>query len=293
MCILIAKPKGIDMPSEKTMKTCWNANPDGAGIAWSDGTKIFLRKGFMKWNDFIKEYRSLNLHDFNAIIHFRIATHGTVTAANTHPFSVNSHLVAGHNGILPIKNEGDWTDSETFFKRIAAPILENYRLDSQVFELAVQSIIGYSKFAFLSDKGELVTFGDFHLEDGIFYSNYSFIDYKAFYNKRKKKQQILFDEYDDGCEHDDDEYYDEYDDGCEHDDMSFEEESLYLDLVFDIYVYMEEYLNKFDDFEGAVSPIDVKNHIYTKPKYSSLSESIYNYAYQECYDSLEASYLSF
>lgn len=174
MCILIAKPAGIEKPSKELMKTCWDNNPDGAGIAWSDGRKLYLRKGMMKWQDFETVYDELELKNAPAIIHFRIATHGTVKPENTHPFNVNERIIAAHNGVLTVKNEGDRTDSETFFKRICAPILKSYPIESKEFDLCVQALIGSSKLAFITDRGKIITYGAFNEHEKVLYSNLSF-----------------------------------------------------------------------------------------------------------------------
>ena len=174
MCILIAKPKGVKSPTIEVMKKCWDNNPDGAGVSWSDGDKIVLEKGFMKWDDFKHFYKNLNVDDKNVIFHFRIATHGTVKPENTHPFVVDENTVAAHNGILSgIKNELDLTDSETFFKRICAPILKNYTIKSEEFNYMINACIGTSKLAFIQKSG-IYMWGNFIEESGVFYSNDSF-----------------------------------------------------------------------------------------------------------------------
>lgn len=182
MCILIAKPAGVEKPSKEIMKNCWDNNPDGAGIAWSDGRKLFLRKGMMKWSDFEKTYDELELKNAPAIIHFRIATHGTVKPENTHPFNVNESVIAAHNGVLTVKNEGDWTDSETFFKRICAPILKSYSIESKEFQLCVQALIGTSKLAFITERGKIITYGHFNEHEKVLYSNLSYEKKKPYYD---------------------------------------------------------------------------------------------------------------
>lgn len=192
MCILIAKPKGAIMPTESVLKTCWENNPDGAGIAWSMNGKVFIEKGFMTWDE-LKEYISKNsLDSVSALIHFRIATHGTVRAENTHPFVVNSEIAAAHNGVLSIKNEGDWTDSETFFKRICNPVLENYSLDSKVFKKLIEATIGSSKLAFINNKGRITMFGNFIKDNGVYYSNSSYKEYElpAYYGYSSKNYPL-------------------------------------------------------------------------------------------------------
>ena len=279
MCILIAKPKNVQMPSEEIMQNCWESTPDGAGIAWSDGRKIFLRKGFMKWKDFIKEYRTLNLNDYNAIIHFRIATHGTVNPSNTHPFNVNDRIIGAHNGILPITAEGDWTDSETFFKRIASPILENYKLDSLVFEQAVNSVIGSSKLAFLTDRGQLHTFGKFTLHEGVMYSNQSYAGYGR-YGKKSKSRGVSCYNYNDY----ESSYYDDFPYASDKDDSS------YADLVYNLYVFMEDFLIEFGDFDSAVSYVDVKNYAQSLDDEELIDADMFDRAYSEAYDALWSQY---
>ncbi len=174
MCILIAKPKGVTMPKTSVLKECWENNPDGAGIAWSKDGKVSIEKGFMKWEE-LKAYLDVNsFDDVSALIHFRIATHGTVKAENTHPFVVNNEIVAAHNGVLSIKNEGDWTDSETFFKRICNPVLKSYSINSKVFKRLVDATIGASKLAFLNSKGRIKMFGEFIEDGGVYFSNDSY-----------------------------------------------------------------------------------------------------------------------
>lgn len=174
MCILIAKPKGVIMPKTSVLKECWDNNPDGAGIAWSKDGKVFIEKGFMSWGE-LKMYLDVNSFDgVSALIHFRIATHGTVKAENTHPFVVNNEIVAAHNGILSVKNEGDWTDSETFFKRICNPVLKSYSINSKVFKRLVDATIGASKLAFLNNKGRIKMFGEFIEDGGVYFSNDSY-----------------------------------------------------------------------------------------------------------------------
>lgn len=181
MCILIVKPAGVKVPSMQIFENCFWANKDGAGFAYSDGRKLTLSKGHMKLQDFKTALTDAgDLTKYPAIFHFRIATHGTVKPANTHPFNVNDRMVAGHNGILRITPKGDLTDSETFFKYVCAPVLETCPLYSDEFSTMVSALIDSSKLAFLTDKGDIKMFGKFEEEDGVFYSNTSYQGYGAY-----------------------------------------------------------------------------------------------------------------
>jgi glutamine phosphoribosylpyrophosphate amidotransferase len=76
MCIIVYKPKGIEMPDKDTLKECWNCNSDGAGFAVSDGEKITVHKGYMKFKKLYRALHLIDLKDYDTIIHFRIGTSG-------------------------------------------------------------------------------------------------------------------------------------------------------------------------------------------------------------------------
>lgn len=175
MCILIAKAKNARKMSEKEIKTSAEKNPDGCGMAWAYKGKVYT-------------YKSLNVGDVIAlndrltddtpiIYHFRIATNGGVKLSNCHPFYDEKLNVAfAHNGVLPIatNSKQDWTDSETAFRWLFVPILNRYKIDSNEFNSAVNTIIGGSKFAFLQGDGTITTFGEFINDDGLLFSNSSY-----------------------------------------------------------------------------------------------------------------------
>ena len=76
-----------------------------------------------------------------------------------------------HNGILAVKPDGDKTDSETAFRNIVYPCIQQYGFNSDELKLTVGQIIGYSKFALMNEKGDIRLFGDFMAHDGRLYSN--------------------------------------------------------------------------------------------------------------------------
>lgn len=185
------------MPEMPTLKNCWKNNPDGAGFAYSDGRKLRLVKGLMSWESFEKALKEAgDLTKYPTMLHFRIATHGTVKPANTHPFNVNDRIVAGHNGILSITAEGDLTDSETFFKRVCNPMLKRFEMSSPEFAEVVQSLIDSSKLAFLSDSGEVKMFGKFIEDTGVFYSNSSYMEYQLPKYSKYGYGSSFYDNYD-------------------------------------------------------------------------------------------------
>ena len=151
MCIIVAKPIGIQMPTIHTLEKCFDNNPDGAGIMLASKGKVWGFKGLMAFKDFTDKLRVLenrfgNLDKLAVVMHFRIGTHGSNVPANTHPFPlkgsyeelralewVDEHGMA-HNGIISalsyhkdIKAE-NVSDTMVFIKRVIAPIAKTMRV---------------------------------------------------------------------------------------------------------------------------------------------------------------------
>ena len=162
MCVLIYKPSGINMPSRKILKACYKANPHGAGFATIKGVHHSMR-----FREIYKGLKSIPIEE-NCIIHFRLATTGSICLRNCHPFKKGDVFFA-HNGVLSIPTKNDMTDSETAFLGIY-PDIARYGLDSFEVSLDIRSIIGTSRFAIMQgDKVNL--YGKFTCIDGVYYSN--------------------------------------------------------------------------------------------------------------------------
>lgn len=168
MCVIIVKPAGVKMPTNEIINAAYHANPHGCGFASTNHHyKGLSIKSFKKHLAQVSDYEP-------CIIHFRLATHGSIKRANCHPFN-RGDVYFAHNGILDVKPIGDMTDSETAFQEVIYPAIEKYGYGSKGMDVAVAKVIGYSKFAFL--KGDDVRiFGDFIAgDDGCYYSNLRFL----------------------------------------------------------------------------------------------------------------------
>lgn len=170
MCIIIVKPKNVQLPEYSTLCRCARLNPDGFGFC------VPNKKPFktLSFENFIK---AINKTDESQpmLIHFRRATHGSIKQANCHPFRDSQNgLSFVHNGVLGINNRRDMTDSETAFRFIFVPMAEKYGFGSTSFNHAVEMVRDYSRFAFLADDGRVKTYGDFIKYDGCLYSNSGF-----------------------------------------------------------------------------------------------------------------------
>lgn len=175
MCIIIAKPRGAEMPPLEILSYCSLRNPDGFGFAVPG--RVFKT---MRFDDFYAALVTTVTPDMPAVLHFRYATHGRPCKSNCHPFRDDKTGVSfAHNGILPIVPDKGKTDSETAFRSLLLPKIRAYGIDSNETNDEICDIIGGSRFAFLSDDGEIRLFGHFIEHRGCWYSNGNF---KPFYS---------------------------------------------------------------------------------------------------------------
>lgn len=199
MCIIAAKPAGVRFPSDDTIRTMWNANPDGAGIMYPDKENgkavVRIEKGFMSLTAFNAALAELkkrfDLDKLPVVMHFRITTHGGTCPELTHPFPIaNSATLlrklrstaavgVAHNGIIRSVTPGkDMSDTSEYIRSQLYPLmraLPSFTHNTHALEL-VKNAIG-SKMAFLEADGTITTVGDFVTQDGMLYSNSSYVPY--------------------------------------------------------------------------------------------------------------------
>jgi predicted glutamine amidotransferase len=158
MCIAIYKTENNKL-TEETLKNCWDANPDGAGFMYVDNNKVKIVKGLMTYTSFREAYDPIALKQ--AVLHFRIATHGNVDELNTHPFAISDKLGLVHNGIINnIKCDIDSTKSDTW--HFVEKIMKSYQnfWQEEAFKALVESFIGYSKLILLNNKGDVEIYNE-------------------------------------------------------------------------------------------------------------------------------------
>ncbi len=191
MCIIAAKMKNVAMPSEDTLVTMFENNPDGAGLMWAVDGHVHIEKGFMEYSDFAKKIEELgkthNLTAIPIVMHFRIATHGGVCPDNCHPFpisdsmgmlkkrQVRTDIGVAHNGVIYIKTDDGVSDTMQYIATTLAPLrraVPKFYKNTDLLQM-IKNTTG-SKLAFLDKKGEITLVGDFVHHEGIFYSNTSY-----------------------------------------------------------------------------------------------------------------------
>jgi hypothetical protein len=203
MCIAIFKPCDVPFPTKKTLKICFNNNPDGAGFMYSDGVAVNIRKGFATFSAFWRELQHARDAFGNApafVLHFRISTQAGTRPDCTHPFPLSanmddlrrlatrSSIGIAHNGIISLTSSysRNITHSDTmeFVTNYLSLIIDapNYYNDARKLAL-IERLIGSSRLAILDARGHCELIGDGWREDGgCFYSNGSYKPYKPAYD---------------------------------------------------------------------------------------------------------------
>lgn len=169
MCCIFIKPAGRTMPSTDILNAICDKNPHGFGFATPTR---YMRT--MDKKEFIRALQEVGDEE-PCIAHARFATHGSLRETNCHPFyddGTNTYFM--HNGVLPFSPKGDISDSEYAFRRMIVPVIKRYGYATRQVGIAVNRIIGTSKFAMLNGD-DICMFGHYHNVDGIYYSNLYFI----------------------------------------------------------------------------------------------------------------------
>lgn len=191
MCIIASKAAGVEMPKAEYIRNMFKNNDDGAGLMYAANGKVCIEKGFMKLEDFQNKLDELNmkygLKEISLVMHFRITTHGGTNPENCHPFPITesegmlkklhctTDVGIAHNGIIPITPRKGISDTMEYvlsqlahLKKAVPRFYESKHLLQMIYN-AIDS-----KMVIMNGKGQLVYVGNFHEEDGVKYSNYSY-----------------------------------------------------------------------------------------------------------------------
>jgi hypothetical protein len=173
MCLAIFKPAGFNIDPDHLTNAA-ERNPDGAGLAYTDGNELVIEKGFFDGADtVIKVLESLK--DFPALIHFRWSTQGGITENNCHPFLIGDWAMI-HHGVIPCMPDHDkHSDTMLYAKKKMKRRVRgntNWPLMRKAGK-RMKKEIGSSKLAFLRTNGDSVIINEEAGEwvDGVWYSN--------------------------------------------------------------------------------------------------------------------------
>lgn len=103
-------------------------NGQGAGLTYVEDDKLIVDKGYFKFEEL---YEQIEYHEEKEmIVHFRIASAGSVKLENCHPFHVQSDahkqfsFAASHNGTLSWRSTKEESDTFCFVEDILGPCLD-------------------------------------------------------------------------------------------------------------------------------------------------------------------------
>lgn len=184
MCVIAVKPKGrVTKKMWEWIENCWDNNPDGAGMMyWNSDGSVQIAKGYFNFAQFKADVTKY-IGGKQAVLHFRIATHGTVSSAMCHPFPIthntkllqattlNCEYAVAHNGILSQVQEDKHLSDTAIFTR---DYLSNLTPRALVRK-GTQNLIALlgSKFAFMTREG-IYTVGTFEADKHWYFSNNSY-----------------------------------------------------------------------------------------------------------------------
>ena len=169
MCCILYIPAGVDTPTINLLESVYLFNRHGIGFADSDGNS-FKTLNFRRFTKEIQKRRK----ESACIVHFRLATHGSISEKNCHPFyDPDTGVWFAHNGVLPIRSHDDKTDSEIFFRERFLPRLNEYGDTPELWD-CVERERGSSRFVFM--RGDrVVTLGTWHNQRGVLFSNLNWL----------------------------------------------------------------------------------------------------------------------
>jgi len=239
MCIIVYKPLNVAFPKKETLEECFKRNDDGAGYMYTFNNKVHIRKGFDNFKSF---YNSLQKSikvtgtDVPYVMHFRISTQAHGRKDCTHPFPLSSkmddlrclsascNIGIAHNGIISLTSSSPYhygfkevitySDTMLFITDYLSLIIKNKNYYKDKNKLTLIERLVESKLAILDSDGHCELIGNFIEDNGIYYSNSSYVPYvpkynvidnskyKYSYDSKFKSNYSIYDEYG----------YDEYDD---------------------------------------------------------------------------------
>ena len=189
MCLIVVKPKNIDLPPEWHLRNGDDRNSDGIGVMFwkKDGNEVHIKKDFNNVNELIEWMKTtINKEDI-LVIHFRMATSGLKDKGNRHPFpvTVNKTLLrqtelvcqmgVAHNGVLTeYSGHKTYSDTQKFVVDILSDPMVHDHLDNPAIYKLINTFLEKDRLTILDNQGKLFLFGEYEVDGGRLYSNWGY-----------------------------------------------------------------------------------------------------------------------
>ena len=171
MCIILTCDPNV-RPSFDLLDTCFDNNPDGAGIMWCEHGTVQTSKGYTTASDLFSMIECVP-SDSPLCIHMRIATSGGIDVGTCHPFPVcddldilhasdtECRLALMHNGVIPDEPTDTLlgiSDTVSFTMHTVTELHKRYGL-SKAFRRHMRAMAPHNRFALLSADGTITRIG--------------------------------------------------------------------------------------------------------------------------------------
>jgi len=203
MCVIICKPAD-KIISELDVKNAHRVNSDGFGYMYYDSEqdRIIAEKGVFTTADPILKMIA-PLQDKEAILHFRIKTHGEISNAACHPFRVTDKEKHGmtiyvmHNGTIGgMVGKPNESDTQIFVNKYLHKLLKHnpHLIEEPEFKEVIEKVIGtHNRLCFMYGKGKVLRLNesqwDWH--ETMRCSNKNFVASRLYVDETEKWRRAL------------------------------------------------------------------------------------------------------
>ena len=165
MCIIIYKPAEVKL-FDKTIERSFANNADGAGFSYIENNELITQRGFFTIKAFKEAYKPHEMKQ--ALLHFRIKTHGEINTENCHPHNISPHLVFAHNGVISrMPYDKEKSDTLLFNDLLLINLVRIYGkriVFDKYFKVLLANFVGMSKLVFMNNQGQISIINE---KDGI------------------------------------------------------------------------------------------------------------------------------
>lgn len=154
MCLIIIKPAGKEIPPH-VIESARTYNPDGFGIMSGGVAKRWKHRTVPQIRALLEKHQ-----DKDAALHFRMATDGKVSVANSHPFKLRNGSYLMHNGILSAYRTDKGaakSDTRLFIETFANPVIAKH---GSIPKKKLEKEIVGNAMAIMARDGVISTYGN-------------------------------------------------------------------------------------------------------------------------------------